>query len=109
MLTCSFHGEFTSDRGTCPYCEKEFGEYWQAGKLSPKIPVWTLEIYQRIRQLREECEEDGYSEEQIRKAIDDYIEAEGKRQRENAEAREKAIKIYQERAAHAREHAYFGV
>ena len=109
MLTCSFHGEFLSDRGTCPYCEKEFGEYRQAGKLSPKIPVWTLEIYQRIKLLRQECEEDGCSEEQIRKAIDDYIEVEAKRQKEHTEFEERCKREQRKRLAREKENAYFGV
>ena len=54
-------------------------------------------------------EEDGCSEEQIRKAIDDYIEVEAKRQKEHTEFEERCKREQRKRLAREKENAYFGV
>ena len=108
-MTCEIHGYISTNSSVCPICSNEYNELRKAGKLSPKIPVWTLEIYQRIKLLRQECEEDGCSEEQIRKAIDDYIEVEAKRQKEHTEFEERCKREQRKRLAREKENAYFGV
>ncbi len=108
-MTCEIHGYISTNSSVCPICSNEYYELRKAGKLSPKIPMWSLGIFQDIKMLRVIAEREGCPEDQIRKAIDEYIEEKGELQRRGIEASERWKKEERERVAREKENAYFGV